>query len=127
MPHVSIYGRREQLTPIQSALYDCVRSSLQDAWSVRDDQQFQRFFPMEKEDFRFAGSYTEKFTYIEIKAFEGRSVEAKKSFIRLLYERAQTHCGLASDELEVMIYETPRHNCGLGGLPADEAVAVPGG
>jgi phenylpyruvate tautomerase PptA (4-oxalocrotonate tautomerase family) len=52
--------------------------------------------------------------------FEGRSVEAKKRLIRLLFERVQKECGIAPQDLEMTIVETPKHNWGFRGLPGDE-------
>ena len=52
--------------------------------------------------------------------FEGRSVEAKKALIRLLFERLETDCGITPRDVEITIFETPRHNWGIRGLPADE-------
>jgi len=52
--------------------------------------------------------------------FEGRSVEAKKQLIRLLFERARTEVNLQPEDLEITITETPRHNWGIRGVPGDE-------
>jgi hypothetical protein len=52
--------------------------------------------------------------------FEGRSIEAKKHLIRLLFERVPNKCGIAPQDLEMTIFETPRHNWGFRGLPGDE-------
>ena len=51
------------------------------------EKKFHRFFPMDKEDFYFASGKTEAYTIIEISMFEGRTVEAKKQLIKLLFER----------------------------------------
>ncbi len=50
---------------------------------------------------------------------EGRSVEAKKQLIRLLFERVQP-LGISGQDLEITIFETPQHNWGFRGLPGDE-------
>jgi hypothetical protein len=50
---------------------------------------------------------------------EGRSVETKKKLIRLLFERLQA-LGISSQDLEITIFETPKHNWGFRGLPGDE-------
>jgi 4-oxalocrotonate tautomerase family enzyme len=63
---------------------------------------------------------SERYTIIEISMFEGRSVETKKQLIRLLFERASARLGIAPDDLEITITETPRANWGIRGLPADE-------
>jgi hypothetical protein len=52
--------------------------------------------------------------------FEGRSVEAKKMLIRLMFERFDSQLGISPLDLEMTIFETPRHNWGFRGLPGDE-------
>ncbi len=52
--------------------------------------------------------------------FEGLTVETKKQLIRLLFARTHEALGLAPNELEITIMETPRHNWGIRGAPADE-------
>ena len=52
--------------------------------------------------------------------FEGRSVETKKRLIRLLFERIHAELGISSQDVEVTITETPKHNWGFRGLPGDE-------
>jgi hypothetical protein len=52
--------------------------------------------------------------------FEGRRVETKKQLIRLLFERIQREFGIAPQDLEMTIFETPKHNWGFRGLPGDE-------
>jgi phenylpyruvate tautomerase PptA (4-oxalocrotonate tautomerase family) len=52
--------------------------------------------------------------------FEGRSVEAKKLLLRLLMDRIQEQFGIAAQDIEVTITETPKYNWGIRGLPGDE-------
>jgi phenylpyruvate tautomerase PptA (4-oxalocrotonate tautomerase family) len=52
--------------------------------------------------------------------FAGRSVEAKKRPIRLLFERIGDQLGIAPQDIEITITETPRHNWGIRGVPGDE-------
>ena len=52
---------------------------------------------------------------------EGRSVEAKKTLIQLLFERIQERVGITYQDLEINIVESPAHNWGFRGMPGDEA------
>lgn len=52
--------------------------------------------------------------------FEGRSVEAKKALIRALYERVPAATGIAPQDIEITLFEMPRHAWGIRGLPGDE-------
>lgn len=50
---------------------------------------------------------------------EGRSVETKKQLIRLMFDRVQP-LEISTQDLEMTIFETPKHNWGFRGLPGDE-------
>ena len=39
---------------------------------------------------------------------------------RLLFERLERECGIGPMDVEVTIFETPRHNWGIRGAPGDE-------
>jgi phenylpyruvate tautomerase PptA (4-oxalocrotonate tautomerase family) len=58
---------------------------------------------------------------LEINMIEGRSVEAKKKLIRLLFDRIQEKVGITHQDLEINIVESPAHNWGFRGMPGDEA------
>ena len=57
---------------------------------------------------------------VEFSIFEGRSIEAKKLLIRLFYQRVPQLTGISPQDLEITIFETPRHAWGIRGLPGDE-------
>jgi phenylpyruvate tautomerase PptA (4-oxalocrotonate tautomerase family) len=71
-------------------------------------------------EFFYPAGRTERYTIIEISMFEGRSVEAKKALIRLLFERLGAVLGIGPQDVEITIFETPMHNRGFRGLPGDE-------
>lgn len=120
MSQVKIYGLREQLDPIKRQLSDVIHSCVVEALQYPPDKRAHRFFPLDRADFFFPAGRSERYTIIEFSMFEGRSVEAKKRLIRLLFERAQKACGIAPQDLEMTIFETPRCNWGFRGLPGDE-------
>ena len=120
MSQVKIYGLREHLDPVKQAMSDAIHSCIVEALQFPPDKRFHRFFPMSPEDFLFPPSTTPRYTIIEISMFEGRSVEAKKNLLRLLFARLGERCGRQPGEIEVTITETPRHHWGLRGQPGDE-------
>ena len=63
---------------------------------------------------------TERYTIIEFSMFEGRTMDAKKQLIRLLFGRVHRECGISPQDLEMTIFETPKHDWGFRGLPGDE-------
>ncbi len=119
MVQTKIYGLREHLEPIKSQLSDIIHSCVIDALQYPPDKRAHRFFPLEPSDFFYPTGRTEHYTIIEFSMIEGRSIEAKKQLIRLLFERVQL-LGIAPQDLEMTILETPKHNWGFRGLPGDE-------
>jgi phenylpyruvate tautomerase PptA (4-oxalocrotonate tautomerase family) len=91
-----------------------------DALQFPPDKRFHRFFPLDAADFHYAPDRSAHYTIIEISMFEGRSVETKKQLIRLLFERIDRELDIRAQDLEITIFETPRHNWGFRGLPGDE-------
>lgn len=117
---IKIYGLTEHLDPIKSRLSDAIHACVVEALQFPPDKRAHRFFSMEREDFYYPASASPRYTIIEISMFEGRSVEAKKALIRLLFERVGNQCDRLPNEIEVTITETPRHNWGFRGIPGDE-------
>ena len=120
MAQIKVYGIREHLNPVKEKLSEAIHSCVVEALEFPRNKRAQRFFPMILEDFYFPASATARYTIIEISMFEGRSVDAKKRLIRLLFERVCAQCDRLPNEVEVTITETPRHNWGFRGSPGDE-------
>lgn len=119
MAQVKVYGLRKHLDPIKSKLSNVIHTCVIDAFQYPADKRFHRFFPLDAADFYFPDDRSDRYTILEISIFEGRSIEAKKQFIRLLFDRLQS-LGVSPQDLEITIFETPKHNWGFRGLPGDE-------
>ena len=120
MAQIKIFGLKEHLNPIKQRLSDTIHSCVVDALQYPPDKRAHRFFPLDRSDFIYPAGRSERYTIVEFSMFEGRSVEAKKQLIRLMFERVQRDCGITPQDLEMTIFETPRHNWGFRGLPGDE-------
>lgn len=120
MSQVKIYGLASHLNPLKSRLSAVIHQCLIDALQYPPEKKFQRFFPLQPEDFYYPSSRTEKYTIIEISMFEGRSEASRKLLIRLLIERIPRDLEIEPADLEITIFETPRQNRGIRGLPGDE-------
>lgn len=117
---IKIYGVKGRLNPIKETLSNTIHSCMVDALEYPLDKKFHRFFPMDKEDFYFASERTESYTIIEISMFEGRTIQAKKQLVKLLFERINNQLNISPQDVEITIFETPKHNWGIRGLPGDE-------
>ena len=122
MAQVKVYALRRALDPIKRRLSDVIHACVMEAFAYPADKRAHRFFPLEEEDFFYPPGRSERYTIIELSMFEGRSVAAKKQFMRLLFERAERELGLAPMDLELTISESPKHNWAFRGLPGDEHV-----
>jgi phenylpyruvate tautomerase PptA (4-oxalocrotonate tautomerase family) len=120
MVQVTIYGRHDHLDRVRTELSAAIHASAVDALALPASKRFHRYIGLDPVDFIHPDDRSDRYTIIEISMFEGRSVEAKKALIRSLFERIEAQCGIAPQDVEITIFETPRHNWGIRGLPADE-------
>lgn len=120
MAQIKIYGLASSLRPMRAELSDVIHTCVVDALQLPADKRFHRFIALEREDFVYPPGRSERYTIVEISMFEGRSIESKKRLIRLLFERTLARLGIAHDDLEITLTETPRANWGIRGVPADE-------
>lgn len=119
MVQVKIYGVRDYLDPIKPQLSDVIHTCVMEALQYPANKRAHRFFPLDKSDFYYPSGRTDRYTIIEFSMIEGRSVAAKKQLIRLLFERSLS-VGITAQDLEITIFENPKHNWGFRGLPGDE-------
>ena len=119
MAQVIVYGLRGHLEEVRAELSDVIHSCLVNALGLPADKRFQRFVMLEPENFIYPSDRTKRYTVLELSMFEGRSVEVKKRLIRLLFERCSA-LGIKRNDLEITIFETPKHNWGIRGVPGDE-------
>lgn len=120
MAQVKIYGLNFSLTKNSSLLSSAIHSAVVEALAFPPDKKFHRFIGLEKSEFIFPADRSDSYTIIEISMFEGRSVESKKSLIRLIFANIERDVGIAPQDVEITITETPKHNWGIRGLCADE-------
>ena len=120
MGQVKIYGLREALDPIKRQLSDVIHACVVEALVFPEDKRAHRFFPLEREDFFWPAGRTDAYTIIEIGLIEGRSVATKKRLIRLLFDRISAELGIAQQDIEICITESPAHNWGFRGMHGDE-------
>src|SRR5687768_14053330 len=119
MAQVKIYGLRTTLHPIRHEVSAAIHGALMAAFQLPKDKRFHRFFFLQPDEFLYPPDRSESYTIIEISCFAGRSVEAKKQLIRELFARLHA-AGIPSQDVEITITETPKHNWGIRGVPGDE-------
>jgi 5-carboxymethyl-2-hydroxymuconate isomerase len=120
MAQVKIYGIAGQLVPRRAQLSDVIHECVVEALQFPRDKRAHRFFPMERENFFMPAGRTDAYTLIEITMIAGRSVEARKKLVRLLFERVHATVGIAPQDLEICIQESAACNWGFRGQHGDE-------
>ncbi|AFY34574.1 tautomerase family protein [Calothrix sp. PCC 7507] len=120
MVQIKIYGLADQLNPIKAKLSNILHKSLIEVLQIQPEKRFHRFFPLNKTDFYYPNDRTENYLIIEISMFEGRSVDTKKKLIRLLIQEINGNFNIPINDIEITIFETPKYNWGIRGLPGDE-------
>ncbi len=120
MPQIKIYGLKSSLAPIKQKLSDVIHTCVIDALQFPADKRAHRFFNLEKDDFFMPVGRSDAYIILEITMIEGRSVEARKKLIRLLFDRIKTEVGIDAVDIEICIYESPACNWGFRGMHGDE-------
>jgi phenylpyruvate tautomerase PptA (4-oxalocrotonate tautomerase family) len=122
MAQVKVYGLKDHLDKHTTALSDAIHTCVVEALHYPMDKRFHRFIDLLPERFIYPADRGEAYTILEISMFEGRSVEAKKKLINLLFQRLHSDVGIPPHSVEITIFETPKANWGIRGKPGDELV-----
>lgn len=118
---IRIYGISDRLNPIKERLSDVINSCMVDARSFPEDKRAHRFIPLSSDDFFYTHGRTDQYTVIEINMMKGRTEEAKKRLIHLLFERMEQKLSISPVDVEITIQESPPCNWGFWGITGDEA------
>ncbi|MBD2515544.1 tautomerase family protein [Nostoc sp. FACHB-973] len=122
MAQIKVYGLADKLNPIKAELSNIIHTCVIEILQLTPEKRFHRFFPLEKSDFYYPHDRSENYLIVEISMFEGRSVETKKQLIRLLIQNIHEKLNISIYDIEITIFETPKHNWGIRGLPGDELI-----
>lgn len=122
MVQVKIYALAEKLNPIKLELSNIIHASLIESLKIQPEKRFHRFFPLDKTDFFYPDDRSDSYIVIEISMFDGRSIDTKKQLILLLIQEININFNIPINDIEITIFETPKHNWGIRGLPGDQLV-----
>ncbi|WP_445637628.1 4-oxalocrotonate tautomerase [Nostoc sp. DSM 114161] len=122
MAQIKVYGLGDRLNPIKAKLSNIIHDCAIEILQLPPDKRFHRFLPLDESDFYYPPDRSNNYLIIEISIFEGRAVETKKQLIRLLIQNIHEKLNISLTDIEITIFETPKHNWGIRGLPGDELV-----
>ena len=118
MAHVKIYGRRDVWAPRRAEVSDAVHAALVAAWQLPEDKRFHRFMLLDADD--LVAPRSSDYLIVEVVCFAGRSRAARRALVAAFYDQVAPALGLAADDLELVILESPAENWGIRGVSGDE-------
>ena len=118
---IRIYGIKEKLNPIKAELSDIINQCMVEALSFPDNKRAHRLIPLDSDNYYYPEGRTDAYTVLEISLISGRSVEAKKNLIHLLFKEIESNLGISPIDIEITISESPASNWGFRGVTGDEA------
>ncbi|MCG8597285.1 MAG: tautomerase family protein, partial [Kiloniellales bacterium] len=77
---------------------------------------------LEAEDFLYPPDRSPAYLILEISLFEGRAPETKKALLKALMAEVSEGLGIAVEDGEITIFETPKANWGIRGQTGDELI-----
>ena len=120
MAQVKIYALKTMLASKKTLISSAIHKSIMAALAYPKEKKFHRFIGFDDSDFIYPDDRSDQYIIIEISMFEGRSITAKKTLINQLYSNLATEVGIKPQDIEITLFETPKENWGIRGLPADE-------
>ena len=118
MVQVKVYGNRSVWGQRRAEVSDALHAALVGAWQIPEDKRFHRFLLLDDGD--LVAPRSDDYLMIEIVAFAGRSREAKRELIRRVYDDVAPALGVAADDVELVVVESPAESWGIRGRSGDE-------
>jgi phenylpyruvate tautomerase PptA (4-oxalocrotonate tautomerase family) len=114
MPLVKLETRRGLSPETKRSLLDGVHAALMAAFHIPDRDRNQRFVEHAPEDFEIPPGHGERFIVVEIVAFAGRSVDAKRRLYKEVVDRFFA-LGIPREDVFIVVTDNPTENWGLRG------------
>ena len=120
MPIVKVSLLKGKSKEEKKALSDAIHASLIKAFKIPEGDRIQRIFEFEPENFDIPEGKTSNYTLIEIVAFPGRSLDAKRKLYQTIVQNLK-ELEIQPSDLLIVLKEPPLDNWGVrGGSPASE-------
>jgi phenylpyruvate tautomerase PptA (4-oxalocrotonate tautomerase family) len=114
MPLVKVETRRGLSAEQKRLVLDAVHAALVTAFRIPESDRHQRVVEYDAGDFEIPPGKGERYTIVEIDAFAGRSLDAK----RLLYKEMVSglgQAGIPPGDVLIVVRDVARENWGLRG------------
>lgn len=121
MPLVKVEIIQGKSSQYKRAVMDGIHQALVEAFKIPDYDRMQRLYELDRENFEIAPTKTDQLTLVEITAFQGRSLEAKKALYMAIVRNLSHSPGIKGDDITIVLHEPPLENWGIrGGKPASD-------
>lgn len=121
MPLVKIEIIKGKSQEYKQALLDGIHDALVEAFKIPEDDRIQRLYELDRENFEACGK-SDHFTLIEIIAFPGRSLDAKRKLYQAIVRNLGGKPGIPALDIFIVLHEPPLDNWGIrGGQAASDA------
>ncbi len=118
MAQVKVYGRRSVWGERRREVSDAVHGALVGAWGLPADKRFHRFLLLDDDD--LVAPRSPEYLVVEVVCFTGRSPAAVRALVAAFFDDVAPALGLAPDDLEVVVLESPPTHWGIRGVSGDE-------
>lgn len=122
MGQIKIYGLRDNLRKNKKLISKAIHLALVKALKYPEDKKFHRFISLDKEDFIFPDDRSENYLIVEIIMFTGRTIEAKRKLINLIFKNITDLVKISMNDIEITIIESPPCNWGIRGKNAEDLI-----
>jgi len=120
MPLVKVSLLKGKSKEEKKALSDAIHAALMEAFRIPENDRNQRIFEFEPENFDVPEGKTSNYILIEITAFPGRSLDAKRKLYQTIIQNLNK-LDIQPNDLLIVLKEPPLDNWGVrGGIPASE-------
>jgi phenylpyruvate tautomerase PptA (4-oxalocrotonate tautomerase family) len=120
MPLVRIEIIKGRPVSERKRLLEAVHDALVEAFEIPKDDRTQRLIEHDPESFEIPPGHSENYTLVEIIAFPGRSLSAKRNLYQAIV-RNLGGLGIPAHDILIVLVEPAMENWGIrGGQPASE-------
>ena len=113
--------REGKTAKYKKAVLDGVHQALVEAFKIPDYDRNQKIYEFIPANMEIPSNKTADYIIIEINAFKGRSMEAKRNLYKNIVYELTRRVGIKGDDLTIILHEVPMENWGVrSGKPASE-------
>lgn len=121
MPMVKIEMRQGKTAEYKKTVLDGIHQALVDSFKIPDYDRNQKIYELAPQNMEIPSNKTADYIVVEITAFQGRSMDAKRNLYKNIVAELSARAGIKGDDVAIILHEVPLENWGVrGGKPASE-------